>query len=298
MPLSSAVNFKPDFLIVGATRCGTTSLHEALAEHRGICVPHKKEIKFFYIDKLYRRGLDFYASHFAHRQDGQLCGEVCPLYFDKGLGADDRGPVWRPQDDSAVRIQQAYPGVPLFISLRDPIKRAHSIFWKNKWQGREAAESFEQAIEEELAGQRKPEETPFCYIWRNRYSEHLAHWRSLFDPAHIHVMIFEEWTKNPQVAVDAFTSALPLPDDPSWGAAAFAKKNEGRRLAHPWLKPISALGDQLPLVRSVTRRFLTQPGYPPISAQVAQRLRAEFAPDVAALEAMIGRGIDVWLSEG
>jgi hypothetical protein len=47
MPLSSAVNFKPDFLIVGATRCGTTSLHEALAQHRGICVPHKKEIKFF-----------------------------------------------------------------------------------------------------------------------------------------------------------------------------------------------------------------------------------------------------------
>lgn len=290
-------SFRPDFIVAGATRCGTTSLHEALARHRAVCVPRKKEIKFFYSDALYHKGLAFYGGHFEHRADGQLCGEICPLYFDKGFILSKDGPAWRPEDDCAARIHRAYPHVPIIFSLRDPIKRAHSIFWKNKWQGREQAESFAQAVEEELAGKRPPELTPFCFVWRNHYKIHIQRWLELFGAEQIHIMIFEEWTKKPQLAVDAFKAALPLPDDPDWGAHCFVKSNEGRKLAHPALKPLSALGDKIPVVRSVTRRFLTQPGYPPIDRAVYQRLRDIFAPDVTYLETLLGRRIDVWMKD-
>lgn len=296
MPSRESSQFVPDFLIAGATRCGTTSLHEALAAHSGVCVPRKKEVKYFYDDAQYKRGGTYYATHFSHREDGQICGEVCPLYFEKGFVLTQDGPSsWVPEDDCAARIYRDYPDVSLLFSLRDPIQRAHSIFWKNKWQGRETADDFAQAVDEELSGKRKPEETPFCFVWRNRYHIHLERWLELFPKEQLHVLLFEEWVKNPQIAVDAFQSVMDLSADPQWGAHCFVKSNEGRKLSHPALRSISAVGDKIPLVRSLTRRFLTQPGYPPIDPHVYARLQEEFREDVTFLETFLGRGIDVWL---
>src|SRR5690606_18050372 len=41
---------RPDFLVVGAPRCGTTALHYYLAQHPGIAMTAIKEPNFFLFD--------------------------------------------------------------------------------------------------------------------------------------------------------------------------------------------------------------------------------------------------------
>ena len=43
----------PKFLGIGAAKCGTTSLHEILAQHSEIYLPEKKELHFFENDAHY-----------------------------------------------------------------------------------------------------------------------------------------------------------------------------------------------------------------------------------------------------
>jgi len=55
---------KPDFLIIGAMRCGTTSLHDYLGKHPEIYTTNPKEIHFF-DDKNFDKGLlNAYYQHF------------------------------------------------------------------------------------------------------------------------------------------------------------------------------------------------------------------------------------------
>ncbi len=47
---------RPSFLVLGAPKCGTTSLCHYLAQHPEVFVPPEKEPRFF--DAEYERGLD------------------------------------------------------------------------------------------------------------------------------------------------------------------------------------------------------------------------------------------------
>ncbi len=284
----------PHFIIAGATRCGTTSLHSALAKHSGIFVPPEKEIKFFYEDAHYGQGLEHYQRYFTQAKAGQVIGEVCPLYFEKDLTLNQSGIQYRENYDSATRIKKYLPNVQLFFSLRDPISRAHSMFWKNKWQGRETAESFEQAIEEELNGQRQPEQNALCYLWRNHYQIHLQRWLDLFDAAQIHCVVFEEWTQNPQIFIDRFRRVMGV--EP-WSAETFEKQNQGRSLKQ---NPLSGLIENLPLAkeskwrRRLLNRLATDQGYPALAHQTRHQLKAVFAQDQHFLEERLGRSIILW----
>jgi hypothetical protein len=115
---SVGVNMKkPDFLIIGASRCGTSSLHCSLASHPEISGPNiggnKKEVHFF--DKKYNLGLKWYYNLF----DGEHFNfESTPNYlYDK---------------QCPKRICDALPDIKLIVMLRDPVDRAwsHYINWR------------------------------------------------------------------------------------------------------------------------------------------------------------------------
>ena len=58
----------PDILILGAAKCGTSSLHAWLAEHPDICMSEPKEPKFFEAE--FEQGFDFYRRrYFPHLQE-------------------------------------------------------------------------------------------------------------------------------------------------------------------------------------------------------------------------------------
>ena len=64
---TSAFRPLPDFLIIGAHRAGTTSLHQYLEQHPCVArkfprVQHLKGIRYF--DESFFRGAEWYRSHF------------------------------------------------------------------------------------------------------------------------------------------------------------------------------------------------------------------------------------------
>ena len=55
----------PNFLIVGAQKCGTTTLHSVLDLHPKIAMSRVKELNFFSFQKNYQKGLSYYSEQFV-----------------------------------------------------------------------------------------------------------------------------------------------------------------------------------------------------------------------------------------
>lgn len=97
----------PNFLIIGAPRCGSTWLARNLMLHPDIFIPVQKELRFFTLD--YKKGLDYYASLFEDYQGEKMAGDATPHYM-----YAENGPE---------KINQSLPGVKLIAILRNPVDR-------------------------------------------------------------------------------------------------------------------------------------------------------------------------------
>jgi hypothetical protein len=114
----------PDFIIIGAAKSGTTSLHDYLARHPQICLSasadpgvRNKEPCFFDAEVNWSRGLEWYRSLFAAARPGQICGEASTNY------------TRFPQvPDVPQRIAATVPGVRLVYLMRHPVERAYSHY--------------------------------------------------------------------------------------------------------------------------------------------------------------------------
>src|ERR1700710_2603088 len=88
-PATAELRMLPSFLIVGAQRCGTTSLHRAIARHPQVVAPAlHKGVHFF--DLEYTRGARWYRGQFpvaaaarlrTRRVGPPVTGESSPYYM-------------------------------------------------------------------------------------------------------------------------------------------------------------------------------------------------------------------------
>jgi hypothetical protein len=131
----------PDFVGVGAQRCGTTWWHRVVCAHPGVCFErgvHVKEVHFF--DALGgRKGLsagdvERYHRYFPRPPGGLLTGEWTPRYIED---------AWAP-----AQLAQAAPEVRVLVLLRDPVDRYASGYARGR---RIAAERGVTGVEAELA---------------------------------------------------------------------------------------------------------------------------------------------------
>ncbi|MFI5363033.1 MAG: sulfotransferase domain-containing protein [Elusimicrobiota bacterium] len=105
---------RPSFIVIGAQKAGTTALFQNLSRHPRIAPPIEKEIDFFSCGGRFRRGIDFYHSHFPTRE---------------ALGAEgvtyDVSPDYMVSPEAARRIFEYDPKMKLIAVLRDPVSRAY-----------------------------------------------------------------------------------------------------------------------------------------------------------------------------
>ena len=114
----------PKFIIIGAARCGTSSLFLNLLQHPRVRGPNiggnHKEVHFF--DSHYGRGLEWYKNRFPAAED-TIYIEATPnyLYHSK----------------VPARAKECLPDTRFIILLRNPVDRAWSHYWhwkdKLKW---------------------------------------------------------------------------------------------------------------------------------------------------------------------
>jgi hypothetical protein len=111
---------RPDFLIIGAQKSGTSWLAHNLARHPTIFLPDS-EIHFFDKADLFAKGPAWYESHFEDASPGHLVGEKTPDYlWTTSDGAE------RHHAGSHERIHDLYPEAKLIVTLRNPVERAIS----------------------------------------------------------------------------------------------------------------------------------------------------------------------------
>lgn len=71
---------KPDFIIIGAMKSATSTLHNQLALQDGIFMSTPKEPNYFSDDEQYARGERWYSSLFFKAESNDLCGESSTHY--------------------------------------------------------------------------------------------------------------------------------------------------------------------------------------------------------------------------
>jgi Sulfotransferase domain len=201
----------PGFLILGAQKAGTTSLHEYLCEHPLVSSSTVKEVHYF--DLAYARGPGWYRAHFhVPRQVDEIAGEASPYYLFHPLVAE--------------RVARDLPAAKLIVLLRNPIERAYSHHNHERALGFETL-GFEQAIAREPERLRGEEErilsepgySSFAhqhhsYIARGRYAEQLERWFARIGRERILVLAAEELFERPAEAVltaQRFLGLEPLP---------------------------------------------------------------------------------------
>jgi len=139
-------NTKPDFIIVGAQKAGTTGLFLTLKKHSQI-EGRIKEIHYFDNDEWYKRGkLHEYHACFPFPHDAPKNGAIL-----------EATPIYLYHPEVAQRIYQYNPNLKLIVVLRDPAQRAlsawtmyHNHFKTGKDSIYYDSRSFSQAIEEEI----------------------------------------------------------------------------------------------------------------------------------------------------
>ena len=108
----------PDFVVVGASKAGTTSIYSWLARHPGVAVPYVKDTYFFNHDITPQTDAD-YGRLFdpARVGAGAVTGEVTPSYLD--------------DLEAPRRIRDHAPGAKLIVALREPVSRIYSTAQMN-----------------------------------------------------------------------------------------------------------------------------------------------------------------------
>lgn len=105
----------PDFAVIGAAKCGTTSLNSYLAQHPALFMCPLKESNYFSTEALLQRGDQWYRGLYADATEGQLCGEASTSYT--------RFPA---AQDVPRRLAEANPEMKLIYILREPVRRLES----------------------------------------------------------------------------------------------------------------------------------------------------------------------------
>lgn len=144
---NSELRALPSFIIVGAQKCGTTTLYDQLSQHPNIVPAIFKETYYFNIN--YNKGLDWYRANFPilTGKDSELSDGTARLI----TGESTTGYMYYPY--GFERIAKTLPDVKIIIMLRNPVDRAYSSYHHQKIRGYEKY-SFEEAItleEERLA---------------------------------------------------------------------------------------------------------------------------------------------------
>ena len=161
----------PDFLGVGPGRAGTSWLYEVLRAHPEVGLAKDiKEVYFF--DRNFERGLDWYASFFAHCSDEQkACGEITNRY------------IFEPR--LLERVLAVIPGCRFIVCIRNPFERIQSVYSFRLREGGLAC-SFAEALRREPS-----------LIDENRYSRLLAPYLQNVDRSRLFFLLYDDLAVDP-----------------------------------------------------------------------------------------------------
>lgn len=265
----------PDFIIIGAMKAATSTLHEQLARQPGIFMSSPKEPNFFSDDAEYARGVEWYGSLFAQAPQGALCGESSTHYTK--LPTHPR---------TIERMKRALPDDVRFIYImRHPIDRLISHYI-HEWTQRVIDSPIDKALDEH------PE-----LIDYGRYAMQLKPHFEAWGRERVLPVFFDRLSGLPQQELERVCRFIGHEGAPAWQADVAEQNASSERLRQ------SAVRDaivNLPGARAFRRALVPQAvrdrikglwmmkKRPQLSGPNKARLMAIFDDDLATLGRWLG----------
>lgn len=301
---------KPNFLIIGVPKAGTSSLYMYLKKHPEVFLTSQKELHFFSAKKLSQnlngpgdkeafsrviKNWESYIKLFKNVKNEKIIGDISPsyLYFSK----------------STIPLIKEKLGVntKIIITLRDPIERLHSQFLHKTRLMLET-----KPIELALAYEEKRKKNAYGDFWQYKahslYFENCKNFIDSFGKDNVKIIIFENILSEPQKTVKEIFNFLEvdqnfIPEnlDEVFNKGGYYKKN---KLTTYLLKPnlvkqflYKHLGRFIGRIYSnyknkVLKTHTLQK--PIIPDKTVQELKAYFKQDVELLKTKYGLDISKW----
>jgi len=179
----------PDFIIIGAMKSATSSLHKQLSAQPGIFMSTPKEPNFFSDDLIYKRGLDWYQGLFSEAQADDICGESSTHY------------TKLPDYPFTIqRLQAAIPNPKLIYVIRNPVDRLISHYM-HQWSEGLITCDINKAVD------RHPE-----LINYSCYSKQLTPFVDAFGDEALMLVFFNQLKSSSQTTLEAIGKFVGIPD--------------------------------------------------------------------------------------
>lgn len=300
----------PTFLVIGAYKSGTTSVHHYLAQHPQVFVPRRKEPNYFaFGDVAVAVGSGAAARPAATPHPAAATSvtrrEDYVALFDDVAGERAVGevsPEYLVNERACDAIRRELPDARLVAVLRDPVERAWSDYLMYRRDGLEPEEDFGRALDHQDERRRRGSPTGW-YVESGFYGRQLARYYDAFSADQISVHLFEDLVRDPDGTMAAVTTFLGVDPVPLRSAdhlnasgvprnRALAAVLRSRRWLGPPLKKV--LPDRLrPGLERVVQRGLDRP---PLAPEHRARLVETFRDDVALTGRLTGRALSSWLA--
>jgi hypothetical protein len=277
----------PNLVIIGAAKCGTTSMHDYLSQHPQVSMASaegdvSKELRFFWRDD-WRDRVEWYSSLFG---DEPVRGEATPGY------------TYHPYVSGvAERMHALIPEARLIYLVRDPIDRIASHWVQRYWGGDHR--SFDDWM-------RTYDRADNLLVCPSRYATQLDEYLRWFDMDQILVLDQHDLKHDRQATLDEtfrFLGLEPIDADFSAERNAAAEKRAPGRVGARLIERAgssSALATRVresvpKSLRTRARRALSQEiSQPEIDPELRARLTELLEPEVARLREMTGKPFATW----
>ena len=290
---------KLDFIVVGAPKCGTTSLHHYLKQNSKIFLTEQKELHYFSADMRLSNDkgpgdkaalstvvqtVEEYTAYFAECKNWQVAGDISPSYFHFGKRC-------------AENIRDWTPNVKIIVILRNPIEKAYSQYMHQVQHGVETL-SFKKALDAEPHRKKDGWRDMWMYTGSTFYSSNLRDYLEVFGTERVHVVFFEEFIRDKKGCLDGLARFIGV-DPCEWDVSKHYNKSKipkNKRLQQLIVKPPAFMVKPVrtiigkKLVGQLKKRldeYNTKPK-PEIEPEDRKCLRTLFLDDVRELENLLG----------
>ncbi len=304
---SRCVMFKtvrPNLFVVGAPKCGTTSLYEYLRTHPRVFLPELKELHYLDSDFPnygYIKDHEEYFGLFSKAEEQhEIIGEASVFYMYSQVAASNISSI-----GSNVRI---------IIMLRNPVDMVQSMHSQLCFSFFEDEPDFWKAWclqEKRSGGQCIPREcsTPEFLQYRKlaAFPGQVRRYFDVFGRDRVKVFLLDDLKKSPRGMYQEAVRFLGLPDD---GKSEFPVVNANRRNRFEWIGklarhppfPLNHVKRRLKLAgikdTKAMAKFLewnTKPeSRAPISVEQREHLQCCFRDEVSELGELIQRDLGHW----
>lgn len=181
---------KPNFIVIGSMKSGTTTLCQWLGQHPEIFICNPKEPNFFCRNDIYARGIEWYESLFKNAAGKTAIGEGSTSYSKA-----------HNFPDAASRIASHLPDARLIYIVRHPLERIESQ-WMFNVRHHDLHQSFSATLREDLN-----------LVNTSKYWWQISKYREHFSDEQILVLFFEEMKLDPDAVLRECFDFLGVAED-------------------------------------------------------------------------------------